>query len=158
MRTQRARQAVKSNESKRSCSLDPVGAHKYAIHEAYIGMEGVGRGLARGQVGSGSTQVEIAFPDEAFKVEDHRGVTSLWVSATWIRGRRCAAHRSREIEVGSARWWNIDVRDRYRKIAKSRQTFLLRPQFRWNTGAEEQSATRRRSTGNEGAPRQSRNT
>jgi hypothetical protein len=71
MRAQRARQAVKSNESERPSSLDPVRTHKHAIHEAHIGMERVGNGVARGQVSSRSTQVEIALPDETFEVEDY---------------------------------------------------------------------------------------
>src|SRR5437867_11775953 len=99
MRAQRARQAVKSNENKRPSSLDPVCAHKHAIHEAHIGMERVGSGLACRQVGSGSTQVEIAYADDPFEVKDYRQVASFGVSTTWIRGRSCAAQRSREVEV-----------------------------------------------------------
>lgn len=71
MRAQLARQAVKSNESKRPSSLDPVRTHKHAIHETHIGMERVGNGVARGQVSSRSTQGEIAFPDETFEVKDY---------------------------------------------------------------------------------------
>jgi len=140
MRAQRARQAVKSNESERVSALHPIGAHKNTIHEAHIGMEGIWGSFTGGQIGSGSGQVEIGLADNAFEVEDYRGIASLGVNTTRVRGCCCAADGSREIEMGPARWRNIDVRDRHRKIAKSGQTFFLCPHFAWNTGADQRCA------------------
>src|SRR5712692_9927207 len=100
MRAQRARYAVKSNESKRRFPPDSVRAHKHAVHEAHIGVELVRRRLAGIQVDPASAQVEIPHAHEALEVEDHRGVPSLRMNATRICWRGRSAHRTREIEVG----------------------------------------------------------
>ena len=84
MRAQRARQAVKSNESERVSALHPIGAHKNTIHEAHIGMEGIWGSFTGGQIGSGSGQEQIGLTDKPFEIENHRWIASLGMRATGI--------------------------------------------------------------------------
>src|SRR5438034_8449301 len=101
-------------------TLDQVCAYKHAVHETHVGVEAIRNTGARLQIRSGSSYVKIRHTDETLEIENHRGVASFGVRATGV-GVRCGTiHRSREVDVSAARRWCIDVRDRYRKIAKSR--------------------------------------
>src|SRR5262245_49258227 len=121
MRTQRAHKAVKSNKGKRTVALDEVCTYEYTFHETHVGVELIRSAGTCMQICSSSRQGEICHSNEPFEVENNRGVAPFRVHNHTTLVRPCCGtvHGSGEIEVAPWWWWNIDMWNRYRKIAES---------------------------------------
>src|SRR5437868_6572274 len=157
MRAQRARQAVKSNKGKRCFSWNQIGTDKHSVHEAHVGVELVRCACTRCQIGSCASQGKIRLADKPLEVEDHRWVAPFRMDATRIGRGWCTVNGSREIKVSPARWWCVDMWNRYRQIAKcGRAGVVVCPDLAWQTGAQQHSSACCCSASEETPPRQAR--